>query len=310
MQSGAHHEPIFEQAPSGLLLPIGSSSSLWKHDTSSYVHIKTRALGLADLIRANGLDERRSASITRFTREASELSDAWLCNTMHTMTIQHLLATLQIDRIAQATADLHVDEPSRAALAGLLTGSLDLLQREQSKAKDTLWELELHHMLMQHGISAALKEPDILLSLTGPSLGIACKKLYSEANVSKVVSNAIAQIERDAEFGIVALNIDDLLPADSLLKAPSTEVMSNMLAEHIQEFMARHERHLRRYLKPGRALAMLVSCATIADVETTKARFLNARQSVAWTIPGLAPEKEEQMQAFVAALSLRYPAQG
>ena len=307
MQIGSHHEPIFEQAPSGLLLPIGSSTSLWKQGNSSYVHIKGRALDLGALIRANGLDVRRSQSISRFTREASELSDAWLCNAMHTMTIQHLLATLQIDRVTQATTDLLVDELSRVALAGLLTGNLDLLQRKPSKAKDTLWEIELHHMLTQHGISAELKEPDILLSLTGPRLGIACKKLYSEANVSKVVSNAIAQIERHAEFGIVALNIDDLLPPDSLLKAPSTEVMSNILVEHIRGFLARHERHLLGYLKPGRALAILVSYTTIADVETIPARFLNARQSVAWKLPGLATAKEEQMTLFIAALRSQYP---
>ena len=45
-----------------------------------------------------------------------------------------------------------------------MNGSLDLLNREQSKAKDTLWELELWQTLVRMGMHATLEEPDIVVS--------------------------------------------------------------------------------------------------------------------------------------------------
>ena|ERR1035437_5373031 len=306
MDSGARQDTIFERAPSGLLVPVGLAADMWKYQSSTYAHIKGRAIELLQRFEANGLDVRRSSSIQSLARQASELSDAWLCDEFHTVTFDHVLAMLQIDRIA--TAALAVPRANEAAfLKDLLNGSLDLLKREQSKAKDTLWELELLRILTDHQIPAELREPDILFSLSGPALGVACKKLYSEGNVSKVVSNAVSQIERDAEFGIVALNIDDLLPADVLLKAETTEKMTKSLVDFVQDFMARHERHFRRYLQPGRALAILASCSTIADLSAVKARFVNARQSVAWAIPGMTPDKERQLDEFIRAFQSQYP---
>lgn len=306
MSSGARQDTIFEKAPSGLLVPVGLAADMWKYQSSTYAHIKGRAVQLLERFGAHSLDVRRSSSIQNLVRLASELSDAWLCNELHTVTFDHVLAMLQIDRIA--TAALGIPRASEAALLkDLLNGNLDLLKREQSKAKDTLWELELLRILTAHGIPAELREPDILFSLSGPTLGLACKKIYSEGNVSKVVSKAVSQIERDAEFGIVALNVDDLLPADVLLKAETTEKMTNSLVDFVQGFMARHERHFRRYLQPGRAMAVLVSCSTIADLSDVKARFVNARQSVAWAIPGMTPENERQLDEFIRTFQSQYP---
>lgn len=306
MDSGARQDTIFERAPSGLLVPAGLAADMWKYQSSTYAHIKGRAIDLVERFRANGLDVRRSSSIQNLVRQASELSDAWLCNELDTVTFDHVLAMLQIDRIA--TAALAIPRASEAAqLKDLLNGSLYLLKREQSKAKDTLWELELLRILTDHGIAAELREPDILFSLSGPTLGVACKKIYSEGNVSKVVSKAVSQIERDAEFGIVGLNIDDLLPADVLLKANTTEEMTKSLVDFVQAFLARHERHFRRYLQPGRAMAILASCSTIADLSAVKAKFVNARQSVAWAIPGMTPDKERQLDEFISAFQSQYP---
>ncbi len=308
MTRGSDHKPIFEATPAGLLIPAGSSTELWNQDSSTYVFVKARALKLKELIEANGLDVYKNPSLLSHIKHATELSDAWLCNQMESITFQHLLGALQIDRIAQATSKLPISDQTKRVLSDLLDGTLNLLGREQSKAKDTLWELELFQMLSRHGIRAHLGEPDILLSFSGPSLGIACKKLYSEGNVSKVISQAVHQIERDVEFGIVALNIDDLLPDESLLKAGNFSVMTEMLSNFVMKFMHRQERHFRRYLTPGRTLSVLVSCATIADIPSAEIRFMNARQSVTWSLPGLSSEKAEQMQFFMNAFRAQYPA--
>lgn len=306
MDSDGRQDTIFEKTPSGLLVPVGLAADMWKYQSSTYAHVKGRAVELLERLRANGLDVRRSSSIQSLARRVSELSDAWLCNELHTVTFDHVLAMLQIDRIA--TAALGIPPTNEAALLkDLLNGNLDLLKREQSKAKDTLWELELLRILTTHGIPAELREPDILFTLSGPTLGVACKKIYSEGNVSKVISKAVSQIERDAEFGIVALNIDDLLPLDVLLKAETTEKMTKSLVDIVQDFMARHERPFRRYLQPGRAMALITSCSTIADLSDVKARFVNARQSVAWSIPGMTPDKERQLDEFIRTFQSQHP---
>ena len=129
---------------------------------------------------------------------------------------------------------------------------LDLMNREQSKAKDTLWELELWQALARMGMHVTLEEPDIVVSFDGARIGIACKKFYSENNVSKVLSQAVSQFEGDFAFGMIAINLDDLTPASTILKATSIDQMLEMISQVNYSFIKRHERHFRKYLEPGR----------------------------------------------------------
>jgi len=64
----------------------------------------------------------------------------------------HLFATLQLRRVIEAVAAVSNDLPLPRIPAELLDGNLDLLAREQSKAKDNLWELELFNTLRSNGI--------------------------------------------------------------------------------------------------------------------------------------------------------------
>lgn len=209
----------------------------------------------------------------------------------------------QLDRVATAALPLGVSVRSKEFLSALLRGSLDLLGRERSKAKDTLWELELWQQLVRMGMHANLEEPDIVVSFDGARIGIACKKFYSEKNVSKVLSQAVAQFETEFDFGIIAINLDDLTPANTILKARSLEQMLEMINQVNYSFIKKHDRHLRKYLEPGRAISALVSTAVIADVPTANPRFLNSRQSAVWSIPGLPVDKEKQMHNFFNAVN-------
>ena len=290
------------------MVQTGVTSSFSAEDTTSYLAIKTRAIDLRALLKENGLSPQKSPTLNKLIDDAIELSDAWFCNQLDRVTFVHMVNALQIDRIAAATLPLRGSSSAEEKLAALLSGSINLLDGKQSKAKNILWELELLHTLSLNGISAEIGEPDVVVSFDGPHIGIACKKLYSESNVSKVLSQAVHQIERAFDFGVVALNIDDRLPENAILKAPSIDRMSDILANRNSEFIRTHERHLRRYLQPGRAISAFVSCAAIADVEPAKPRFLNARQSTVWHIPGLPLEKERQMEIFFETFNSMYPA--
>lgn len=303
MKKRAAHTPLFTQTQCGVLIQTGNSSDFSQRDSSSYLTIKQRSLDLLDLYRKNDLDIHPTSYLAKLIEDTTTLSDAWLCNDQSRATALHLFSASQLDRVATAALPLGVSAQAKEYLNALLTGSLDLLNRDRSKAKDTLWELELWQMLSRFGMHATLEEPDIVVSFDSARVGIACKKFYSENNVSKVLSQAIAQFESDFDFGIVAVNLDDLTPANTILKAESLDQMSELISQHNYSFIQRHERHLRKYLEPGRAIAALVSTSVIADVPTTKTKFFNSRQSTVWNIPGLSQQRERQMKNFFVAVN-------
>lgn len=301
MKKHASHSPIFSESPSGVLVQTGSLSDFTMQASSSYLAIKQKGLELQELYGKNGLTIPPTSYLAKLIEDTTTLSDAWLCNDQSRATAFHLFSASQLDRVAAAALPLGVSVRSKEFLSALLCGSLDLLGREQSKAKDTLWELELWQQLVRMGMHATLDEPDIVVSFDGARIGIACKKFYSEKNVSKVLSQAVAQFETEFDFGIIAINLDDLTPANTILKARSLEQMSEMINQVNYFFVKKHDRHLRKYLETGRAISALVSTAVIADVPTAKPRFLNSRQSAVWNIPGLPVDKEKQMRNFFNA---------
>ena len=308
MKRSSEHSPIFEIQSDGTPNQIGATSAFTSLDSSAYAGIKAQAQSLVELFRTYGLDPSRSPTLKGRIDMTFAMSDSWDRRCKDEVTFKHLLAAAQVERIAAAALSAGGSASAATVLRSLLNGSLDLLGREQSKAKDTLWELELLRILTGHKIDARLEEPDLIVRFPGEPVGFACKKLYSENNVEKVLSNAVAQIEREGEFGIIALNLDDLVPENSILKAPTLSVMMSMLEERVMAFLLNHERHFRKYLTPGRAISVLVSCGAIADVETAANRFMNARQTTVWQIPGIAEAKAIQMNQFLAAMNSQYPA--
>ncbi len=219
----------------------------------------------------------------------------------HDQSYEDLFSALQVSRIVDAVNVATNDAALPRVLGELLDGDINLLARSRSKAKDTLWELELLRIMRVNGIHSVLDEPDLLLAGTTDEIGVACKKLYSDANFSKVISVAVSQIRRSMKLGLVAVNIDDLLPANAILKADNQAIASQMINSRIGAFMAKQEHYLRRYLEPGRAIAVVVSCAALADMKHNEPRFCNFRQTVAWHIPSVSREIDAEFNAILSA---------
>ncbi|AKH36879.1 MULTISPECIES: hypothetical protein [Nitrosomonas] len=303
MEKNATHTPIYTKTQGGVIVQTGNSSNFTMRDSSAYLAIKQRGLELQELYRKNDLVVHPESYLSKLIEDTAMLSDAWLCNDEGHMKISYLFSASQLNRIATAALPLRVSEQAKEYLSALLIGSLDLLNRERSKAKDTLWELELWQALARMGMHATLEEPDIVVSFDGARIGIACKKFYSENNVSKVLSQAVSQLEGNFDFGMIAINLDDLTPPNNILKATSIDQMLEMISQLNFSFIRRHERHFRKYLEPGRAIAAFVSTSVISDVITAKPRFNNSRQSTLWTIPELSSKKAEQMRNFFNAVN-------
>ena len=116
-------------------------------------------------------------------------------------------------------------------------------------------------------------------------------------NVEKVLSQAVEQIEPSFDFGIVAVNLDDLIPSNQILRTPTLDTMSQFIKNFNRQFLGAQERHFRKYLASGRLLSAIVSTRVLADVYREN-RFYPARQSTLWTVSGLSPEKERQLKRF------------
>jgi hypothetical protein len=107
----------------------------------------------------------------------------------------------------------------------------------------------------------------------------------------KTLSRAVAQV-KGFEIGVVAINIDDVIPADNILKVQTGAQMERMLQAPCEEFLTRHDRHFRKYLSQERLVAAVVSIHCIA--EEWEPRFNNSHQSIVWTFPDISPEKAAQ----------------
>lgn len=300
MTTFATHNPIYEASAEGILLQTGSLSDFGNSSASSLLAVKERAIALRSLFAANDADINDQSVLARLIADAIYVSDARLCNDQNAG-YSHFFNAMQLERIATAVLPLAGRGDAAQHLRKLLRGTLDLLKRERSEAKDSLWELELWALLGRLGISASLEEPDIVVSFDPVRTGIACKKIYSEANVSKVISDAVAQIERDFDIGGVALNIDDLCPPDAVYKAASHEEIVEGLRRFSYEFIARHEHTLRKYLTPGRAVFALISVGLIGHATNEQVKFNNVRATLVWNIPGVSEARTAQVRNLLRA---------
>lgn len=296
-------KPLWETLPSGLTVPQGTESNFSTSSTQTYLQIKEEAIAVEKLYAESKVPLPESSDLAKLISEAKKLSDAWLLGNAHTLAMSVLFRAVLLDRINTAVLLLRDVEERSDYLRALTSGSLDLLDRQKSKAKDILWELELWSMLIRRSFDATLEEPpDIVVRFEDAKIGIACKKLYSERHVQNVLSQAVGQIESTFDFGIVAVCLDDLLPANRLLRTPTQDTMAQFISDLNARFLKSHERHFRKYLSSGRLISAFVSTGVLADVYGSRPQFHHARQSTIWTIPGLSMQKEKALSHFYKRL--------
>ncbi len=291
-------EQLWHRTEAGITTPAGFASNLSESATQNYVQIKDKAKAIEQLYLDNNVALPTECSLASLISDAKTLSDAWLMNKPEIANYQLLFRVSSLDRIADAVLPLATVPDRVKYLTVLTSGSLNLLQRDQSISKDILWELELWARLCRRGLSTTLHEPDLVVHFGDATVGIACKKFYSDNNVAKVLSEGVGQIETTHDFGILAVNLDDLIPADVILKATTQEAMGQKIQEINAEFLVKHKRHFLRYLKPGRVISALVSTSLLADIPKHNPRFNVACEATVWAVPGLPNLKQRQLDRF------------
>jgi len=181
-------QEIWHDTESGLVIPTGTVSDLSLSSSQTYLVIKEKASAIEELYSENGVPLPPNCDLALLIEDAKTLSDSWLLNRLDGLPMNLLFRAACLDRIAEAVLPLR-NVPDRIKhLIAFTTGSLDLLQRERSGAKNILWEVELWAVLKRRSFSAHLCEPpDVLVDFEDAKVGIACKKLYSEKHVQNVL---------------------------------------------------------------------------------------------------------------------------
>jgi hypothetical protein len=286
---------IWTPQPSGILVPSGLATDNDSQSRHGFLDLKDKAAAIESLFADSGVRLRSDSALGRMILNARDLWEHWFLAQGET-TYEMLFTAMHLDRIAEAILPLRDEDMKVQYLNALMAGSMDFFDRKESHAKDMLWELEVWSKLRKKTTRAFLKEPpDIVVEFDDARIGLACKKVYSENGVEKVLSKAVGQIEREFEFGIAAINVDDLLPPHAILEASSSRYVKERLLQHNGQFLQRHDRHFRKYLASGRLVSVIISSSIISDVSNEKPRFNNVWQWTVWTIPGLPERHQRQL---------------
>lgn len=206
---------------------------------------------------------------------------------------------LYVNRIYSALLNLEDYHYRDKFLKDLLKGTLDFMERTPSHSKNILFELEVAGSLRKIFKDTYLDEPDIVVPFKDGNVGIACKKIVSEHNFQNLLSKAVKQIKvNNFIFGIVAINIDNLLPEKTILNTSTISQASDILHQKNMEFIKKHSKRFFKYLEENRIISVLVVSSTIVDIKDGNPRFNNISESTMWTIQSLGVEHKNKLKKF------------
>ena len=162
-----------------------------------------------------------------------------------------------IHRICAAIVDAKDDPLLPGKLRKITSGSFDPRWPSRTEGRDIVWELQLRHMLSLRQMKVRLDEPDLVVTGESEEFGIACKKIYGEASLDRALRNATKQIKGAHRRGLIAINIDALMPPRLFLIANTPRELNGKLVKRVDEFTRDNLTVIRRYA--DRVAGLLIS---------------------------------------------------
>lgn len=279
---------------------ILAASTIDRSERSRYNHdaLRSKIELIRNLYEGSNIQLNSTSQLYELLESVEKLVDEWASGDSETTDTALLFKSLHVERISSAMQVLSSEDSRKKYLKDLLQGTLNFFEREISHAKSILWELEVCAKIRKSIPDTQLAEPDVVVNIQGQTIAIPCKKIFSEKGVPKVLSNAVSQFEKHFDFGIVAINIDDLIPAGVLLTAKTFEELGDKLHRANMIFLRNHERHFKKYLSESRIIAVIASTSLVADILDESPKFNNALQWAIWTTPELLPRHAKAIEIF------------
>lgn len=130
-----------------------------------------------------------------------------------------------------------LDEPeAKNILRRISRKNIEILDsRKPNQGKDALWEADLYRRLKKSNATITFNEPDLIVTLpNGLSYAIACKKKYylnekgeKTRGIKSALDKGVRQLNKNM-YGLIAINIDDLLPENFILNIKKIKMMTNI----------------------------------------------------------------------------------
>lgn len=269
---------------------------------STYAEIAVRSRQLRAVLAERNVRFHRDSALGRLLRDAESLAREW-DEGNRTQEFRRLVNAAHANRIAETILAVRDDADAQQCLSRIAGNDMNLSGRARSQGKDHLWELDLLYALRRLGFSAKLVDPpDIVIDLCISPFPVACKKIYSEKGVEAQLRKGVKQLAQHGRGGLVALNIDDLVPDDTILRRRDRREASDFLNKFNEDFVERHRVTLQRFVKDRRCDGILVSTSVLADLENSKPRFNLVTESMLWTLDSVPPETVARIAELRKAL--------
>lgn len=271
-----------------------------------YVSTYEQVVEKADRVKAL-LDSRQirlnpASVLGQLIRKAEALWSEWKLGERNPGWQDRLFAALHVNRICGAVLGVGGDPGAQEALKRVASNDMNLPLHEQSQGKDAFFEIELADYLLRHGMKAVLAEPDILLKLDPGDYPIACKKINSIANLEGQLRKGARQLRLFGGLGLIALNVDLLVPENSILVKDTAVQANAQLIALIDEFREANRIVLQKPVAEKACDGILLSITAMTHVEQMRPQVSYYTQTDVWTLRDVNPEGQQRAFAFAQTL--------
>lgn len=272
---------------------INVVSKAW---TDTYEEIAAKTKLARAVLEQRKVKLRAGSALAQLLSQADKLSLAWAGQVKPDDRV--VWDTAFVNRLVDAVINLP-DEPGiQEALKRMARSVMQPDDRNTSQGKDALWELVLLSDLKNNGLAVTAAEPDILVDFGMGNYPIACKKIWSESGVEKRVSHAAKQLAPFNNGGVIAINLDDLVPVGKVISVPTKSYVGGVLTKFNLDFVERNRGVLQNAVRDGKCDGFIISTTALAVLWEEDTPAYLASQTSLWHIQESLPEARERFLAF------------
>ncbi|MBA1203605.1 hypothetical protein G7009_17935 [Pseudomonas capeferrum] len=265
--------------------------------TDTYEEIAAKAQRVREVLEQRSVKLRSGSALSQLLSQADRLSRAWADQVKPDDRV--VWEAAYVNRLADAVTNLPDEQGIQEALNRMAGGVMQPDDRSDShQGKDALWELVLLSDLKKRGFTARAAEPDIQVDFGMGDYPIACKKIWSENGVRKRVSHAAKQLAPFNNGGVIALNLDELVPVGKVLSVPTKAHAKAVLGMFNLDFIERHRSALQNAVMDGKCDGLLISTTAFAVLWEEETSAYIVSQSSMWHLEDSSQEARQRFLAF------------
>lgn len=251
---------------------------------SSFSEIVEKARRVKEMLDSRGIPLNPASVLAFHIKNAERLSKEWEAGEIVDGWVERQFATLQLNRICDAMLAAEASPDAQECLARIARSDLQLLLHERSEGKDALFELEILDYMRRNGAVALMAEPDLHVVMQFGNYPIACKKINSIKNLEKQLSSACRQLKPFKGEGLIALNLDVLVPEAKYLEKETSVQAQAHLHFMLRRFRGEHMAKIQKVVASAKCDGIIFSITTAANVMQMKPRLHYFNQTDFWTL--------------------------